>query len=68
MFYRGSVSSGVEMSANGSHVDSVSYNDSTQEVMSYSSGDIEVQQTTNQMPVNNHQSGGSCQNLKWVLI
>lgn len=67
MFYRGSVSSGVEMSANGSHVDSVSYNDSTQEVMSYSSGDIEVQ-TTNQMPVENHQSGGSCQNLKWVLI
>uniref|UniRef100_A0A8W8LH74 SH3 domain-containing protein n=1 Tax=Magallana gigas TaxID=29159 RepID=A0A8W8LH74_MAGGI len=25
--------------------------------MSYSSGDIEVQQTTNQMPVDNHQSG-----------
>lgn len=64
MLYRGSVSSGVEMSANGSHVDSVSYNDSTQEVMSYSSGDIEVQQTTNQMPVDNHQVGGSCQNLK----
>ena len=59
---RSSVSSGgnVEMSANGSHVDSVSYNDSTQEVMSYSSGDIEIQQTTNQMPVDNNHLGGTC--------
>ncbi|XP_062584278.1 uncharacterized protein LOC134246031 [Saccostrea cucullata] len=53
---RGSVSSGgnMEMSGNGSHVDSGCYNDSTQEVMSYSSGDMEVQHTTNQMPVDNH--------------
>lgn len=50
----------VEMSANGSHVDSVSYNDSTQEVMSYSSGDIEIQQTTNQMPIDNNHLGGTC--------
>lgn len=63
VFSRDSVSSGgrVEMSANGSHYDSASYNDSTQEVMSYSSGDMEVQQTTNQMPVDNSLSLGGSQ-------
>lgn len=54
MFYRGFVLSGVEMLANGSYVDSVSYNDSIQEVMLYSLGDIEVQQTINQMLVDNY--------------